>query len=153
MLDLSLSLFGRGWVQAKLNNSEDDILVESSYLSDGVKDLLASVVVLLKGNNSSVCRWRNEPGELRWLFEIHKSTVIITIASFERSFSRLNNNQGKVIFTANEDLLRFSRVLSREMESLNNIPGDKSYKEIWGYEFPYRELEDLRSSIKSYKYL
>lgn len=53
MLELSLRLTARGWVQAKLSNGEGDILIKASYLSDGIKDLLVSVVLLLKGNNSS----------------------------------------------------------------------------------------------------
>lgn len=152
MLKLSLGLTGRGWAEAKLDNGTENISLEASYLSDGIRDLIISYAQILQGKLSSICKWETEPGEYRWMFNAVEHAVNVKIIWFDDTFSRAADDRGKVIFEAKEDILRLARILSREVEILHNKHDNKEYRSIWGYEFPEDAVMYLRKSIKLYKF-
>ena len=151
MLEFSLKLTYHFWAETELRNDKDAILLEASYLSDVIKNLVIAVTSSLNGQMESVCKWQDEPGESRWIFITKENAVSLKIVVFDNEFSRLNDNQGKIIFSASTDLLKLARMMSREMEKLLNLHEEKGYLEIWNYQYPTQEVESLRKAIKEYR--
>jgi len=81
------------------------------------------------------------------LFEADGLLLRIKILRFEETFSCLQNEKGSVIFETEEDLLKFSRKISREMERILIEYGADGYKRLWGHEYPAKEVNQLRKSL------
>lgn len=149
MVNFSCELIGRGWMKAELTNEEDVTNLTASRLSDGIRDFVTAIFLLLEGNVTSQCSWQEEPGQYRWIFQINNSIVKVRVLWFEQAFSRLDNIKGQEVFLGEESLMHFGRMVARSIQKLIDYHGEKEYYEKWGYEFPRKEFERLKKSLKS----
>lgn len=132
MIDISLKLIGKGWLEANLDNGEKSYNITASSLSDGIKDFIIAIALLLEGNIMSQCSWQEEPGQYRWVFETNHSTVNIRILLFEQAFSKQENNKGQEVFLGEDSLLRLGRMVARSIQRLIDFHGEEAYQELWG---------------------
>ena len=136
MYGFDIKLTGRGWVEAIIYGDQKNIIIEASYLSDAIKDMIDCVVLLLLGQQTTSCRWEDEPGEFRWIFQRTGSDVNISVLRFKEEFSDEENEAGNNIFYVDFDLLFFCRKLRSTMEDLYIEYGEEGYYKEWGYEYP-----------------
>jgi len=149
LIEISLKLTGRGWLEAILKGDDAESIISASYLSDAPSDLIKSVILLLEGVKESKCEWQIEPGEYRWLLKKESDFVHIQIVLLNQSFS--GNSKGQVVFIGTGDLLEFALSIMRGFSRIAlEYPAD-DYMNLWGHEFPVEALGRLNKAIKKMK--
>jgi hypothetical protein len=111
--------------------------VPASYLCDALRDFVDAVATLFI-TDTAECVWEEEPGEVRWEFrrDGHNLTVKVYWDSEGQSFM------------GNDDLLRFSRKIDRELEGLLATWGEEGYLNKWHYTFPHEAHTKLKQGIQ-----
>lgn len=152
MIEFYYKLVGRGWAESILISEENKTEMNISYISNALRDFINSVTVLFEGTSTSCCLWQDEPGEYRILYSVKDEILNLKVIRFKDNFSRQEDLDGELIFVGSDKLLRFGRIVSRELEKLLIEYKVEGYKELWvNHDFPIEELNRLRKSIKSYK--
>ena len=147
MINFSCEIVAHGWIKAILNSEGKETIISGSYLSDAPADLIMEIVLLFKGRIESECAWQEEPGQYRWLFNKEKRDVSIQVLWLNKAFSRKGNEAGEVVFTARDELLRFSRKVLRAFYAISLKYTEEEYRKIWGHDFPEQELIRLKECI------
>lgn len=148
MVDFSCEIVDRGGIKAILNSEGKETIITGSYLSDAAADLIMAVTLLFEGRRETECAWQEEPGQYRWLFIKDKKDISIQIIWFDKAFCRKGNEDGEVVFTANDELLRFSRKVLRAFHTISLKYSAEEYHKIWGYDFPAQELSRLKDVLQ-----
>jgi hypothetical protein len=148
LIDLSIKLVGRGWAEATISDGEIETKIISSYLSDGLKELILSFTIIFEGAINTSFSWQNEPGEFQWFLSIESDYISIKIIIHEKNFNLKNINKGKVIFESKEKMNRIGHRILNEFEKLRLEFGEQGYKTCWTYDYPSKELNRLREAIK-----
>lgn len=151
MITFSCQLIERGWIKVTLITEDDEIEYEASYLSDSPNDLIIALALLLEGESETVCLWQDEPGEYRWVFKRQDNYFELKILQLEETFSRLNNENAHVIFNGADNLVKFVHRVLREFNVIKIQHTVYGYRDLWGYEFPSKEIERLRFALKEIK--
>lgn len=145
---LSIGVIGRGWAKATIANDEKEVTICGSYLSDGLNELILSCAILFEGANNSSCVWQDTPGEFQWFFVKGNNSLSIKIVSHETNFGPIDDN-GEVVFVGKGNLIRFGHRILSEFEKIRLEIGEQGYKNYWNYDFPSKELDRLRQSMKN----
>lgn len=143
MIDLELRLLGRGWLEARLTGSGQDVSVLASYLGNAPAELAGAVLLLLAGSPSSRCVWQDEPGSSRWLFEREGDRIHLMMRVFPDAFSHRDDECGKLIFQGEDTLRRFASRLRQELQYFLATLGAEEFEREWGHPFPFAEYQRL----------
>jgi hypothetical protein len=152
MIDLIFNLVGHGWIEAAISDQCQEAHITASYLSDAPSDILIAIMLLFEGRNETMCAWKEEPGEYRWIFKRECDLINIKVIWFEKSFSSKGNEEGQVIFSGKDEINHFARMLLSRINLWNLELTAEDYKKSWGYEFPEKELKRLRTSLKKFNF-
>jgi hypothetical protein len=147
MIDLTLSLVGRGWASALVANEDTQIEIVPSYISDAMTDLITAVMLIAEGAAETSCRWQVEPGEYRWFFSCEEENIRVRILEFPDVFCGLEDNKGTLIFTGVSGRTRFCTHVKQQYDRILFKYRSEKYKELWGYDFPLKELKRLDSAL------
>ena len=150
-LTFTYRLVGRGWSEATLSDGEQSLTVFASYLSDALRGLIEAVIILLQGADRASCRFADEPGEYRWLFERRDDNLAITVKQYEKTFSPQADDAGTLLFSVEGSLRRFAVQLSNQLQALIEQHGADGYEALWGYSFPQTEQQRLARLIRESK--
>ena len=148
-------LVGTGWAKFSINNENNSgVEFVFSYLADPLSDLLESLNKLIK-NKSSFERinFPQEPGELFLFLKNKNDTIALEIYYADDLTSEFDNekilNSFKKIYSDNDNLTNFSRLVYEEIKKLLHKYGEDGYREKWvEYDFPMKQfkiLEELQS--------
>lgn len=148
-LTIIYRLTGRGWSETTLTDGNRSVSVRASYLSDALADLSEVVLALLRGADHARCRFADEPGEHRWLFERRGERLAVTIRRFPTTFSTAPDEAGTVIFAAEGTLRRFAVQVSNQLQALLERHGAEGYQALWNHPFPARVYEHLAAGIRA----
>ncbi|GHO56789.1 hypothetical protein KSB_52640 [Ktedonobacter robiniae] len=148
---LDCTVTGRGWAEASLSDGTNEWTITASYLSDGLSDLLKTVISLVEGAQEGICRWQEEPGEYRWLFSRQEEQIEIRILWFKETFSHRLNDAGRCELVLTCSLREFATKLRREFSHLLNTLGEEGYAKEWGYGFPRTDLLKLQQLLSRKK--
>lgn len=123
-------LVGIDWSRATLVEGEHQITPISSYLSNSLGVLTETVVALLQSANRMTVAWAQAPGEYRWILEKYQDRLRRRILWFDETFSLKLDEQGKLLFETDSELLRFATHCVR-----NDIPAQVTlnmyHSELW----------------------
>jgi hypothetical protein len=86
-LTITDRLIGRGWSETVVTDGDRSVLVTAASLSDALADLSEAVLARLRGADRASCRFADEPGEHRWLFERRRDRLALTIRRFPTTFA------------------------------------------------------------------
>lgn len=148
MIDFLCEIVDRGGIKAILNSEGKETIITGSYLSDAPADLIMAVALLFEGRSETVCSWQEEPGQYRWLFKREESVISIQVLWFDTAFSRKYNEDGMEVFSAGDELLRFSRKVLRAFHAISLKYTEEEYHQTWGYDFPAQELNRLKDALQ-----
>lgn len=151
MINFNFELIEKGWVKATISNEKNIIIIFSSFLSDGLHDLINSVCRIAQGDGESSCSWQEEPGQYRWLFSRKGNQVTLRILWFDDTFSRASDERGVEKFCGSEILITFERNIIRAFDGLKYKYGIDEYKRIYAYDFPKKDLERLKLLFRELK--
>ena len=106
-----------------VHGASEATISHSTVLSrDAIGELGEAVINVLRGVEKATCAWAEEPGEYRWVLERHGEEVRITILWFRDSFSRQEDEKGRVEFATISGLRRFAlqvkNVVQAELEEV-----------------------------------
>lgn len=105
----------------------------------------------MHGFPTATCRFQAEPGEYRLLFEQIGELVKLQVLEFASSFSKASNSQGTLIFEGTESAGAIAREVKRQYDKLLYLHGMEGYENLWGHEFPIRQLTRLKESFITHK--
>jgi hypothetical protein len=141
-------IVGRGWSEASLSDGLTGITVTASYLSDALAEMTDAVLTLLRGASHASCRFAEEPGEYRWIFERQHDNLMVVIRRFDDTFASEPDEAGQLIFSVEGKLKRLAVQLSNQLGELLERHGADGYRDLWGYDFPMLGYEKLASLIR-----
>jgi hypothetical protein len=111
--------------------------VPASYLCDAVRDLVDTVQSLFV-RESAECTWEQEPGAVRWEFRRNGPNLNLSV--------RWHDDRAS--FAGDDDLLRFSSEVDKEMDDLLTTWGPEPYLKEWRYPFPQEAHGKLKQAIR-----
>lgn len=150
MIEINIKISGRGWIEFKITDFAVDIGIAASYISDAPQDFISCINSLIEGAASATCRIQSEPTEYRIVFSHGDSNMSMMILEFDQSFSRMPDQSGRIVFKGTEDLIRFTKRIIQQFNSLKATYGMDRYQETWGYPFPDNQLNRLSRSLEKY---
>lgn len=136
MIQFTYRLMGAGWAAATISNELTEITVPASYLCDAIRDLADAVQSLFTAD-SSECIWEQEPGKVRWQFQRNGRALTVKVKWHDERSS----------FVGEDDLLRFSSKVDRELDDLLATWGPERYLKEWHYPFPQEAHDKLKQAI------
>jgi hypothetical protein len=116
MIHFTYRLSGTGWAVATIANEQTEMTVPASYLCDAVRDF-ADAVQSLFTMNSTECVWEQEPGAVRWEFRRNGPSMTVKVEWHDERAS----------FVGDDDLLRFSSAVDKELDDLLATWGPEQY--------------------------
>jgi len=144
---LTISDLDAGWCSVTVSAGGQSLPMDVSFLSDGLGDLTERAVRVLRGLERARCCWADEPGEYRWVLARRGEQLRIRVLGFAREFSQLDDEQGKLLFETECDLLRFASQWKGQLHQLLNTLGPEGYRLKWRHDFPLEEFEQLSRLI------
>jgi len=150
LINITIKISGRGWIEFKITDSVVDIGIAASYISDAPQNFISCINSLVEGAASASCRIQSEPMEFRIIFSHADSNMSIKILEFDQSFSRMPDQSGRLVFEGTDDLIRFAKRIIQQFNGLKAIYGMDGYQETWGYPFPDKQLNRLSRSLEKY---
>jgi hypothetical protein len=137
MMLFTYQLTGSGWALATIANDQTEMKVPASYLCDALRDIVDAVQSLFVTDNAQ-CVWEEEPGEVRWEFRRDGLNVTVKVY-WSGGGERLDGD---------DDLLRFSGQVDRELDGLLATWGEEGYMKKWRYPFPHEAHAKLRQGMQ-----
>lgn len=150
MISFEYRLVGSGWSEATLaDGSNETILTNVSYLSDALRDLVATLIELMEGAKRAEFTWYDEPGEYQWLLTNHKQLLSIRITRYQNwEQDRKPREHGKTIFKARCALREFAVAVLAQLREIDATLGPEGYKARWvAHSFPSKEYQRLTSLL------
>jgi hypothetical protein len=139
-----VQLSGRGWADAFLENDQQHLKADISYLSDGIGEMADAAVAILKGERSTKFSFQDEPGEHVFVLTRGKDDQlnIQVFENFKTFEGRLKNSVLKIDCA----VLDFVGQVFSSLAAMQRNEGD-AYKERWGYDFPKPAFDFLSKSF------
>jgi hypothetical protein len=137
MMSFTYRLTSSGWALATIANGQAEMKVPASYLCDALRDFVDAVQSLFVTDRAQ-CVWEEEPGEVRWKFRRDGPNVTVKVYWDGDEESLLGD----------DDLLRFSGQVDRELDGLLATWGKEGYLEKWRHPFPHEAHNKLRRGIQ-----
>ena len=147
MLNLNYILKNDGWAVLEIDNGEEFLQLNISYLNDSLQSLAQSAIDLKRKSEKTVI-FIDEPGE-HWLV-LKKNDL--NIINFElrfyqnyASWNLINKENYTVILKGETTLPKYINEVRKNLIQIFNEFGIKKYKEMWGkHEFPIKEYDTLK---------
>lgn len=152
MIKITIKISGRGWIEFEITDSVVDFGIAASYISDAPQDFISCLNSLIDGAASASYRIQSEPTEYRFVFSHSDSNLSMMILEFDQPFSRMPDQSGHIVFEGKEDIIRFTKRIIQQFNSLKATYGMIEYQEIWGYPFPDNQLNRLSRSLEKYRH-
>jgi hypothetical protein len=155
MISFTYDYDENGWATSHISDSVNDLDMYPSLVTGGdIEDLAERVVVLLKLDQQGIstkqkCSWGDEPGEYRWILKNDNGNLSILILWFDAPHSHLNDEQGKVLFSAECSLIKFAIQVKTELRDALETLGEEEYEKRARKAFPQRIYDELRSLIRA----
>lgn len=149
MISFTYRLTGSGWAEATISDGVHELVVDASYLTDALGDLVRIVITLLEGAKEAQCAWLQEPGESHWLFTRRRDEMFLRIIEYKdwEQDRRNPKDRGRVYFKTHCPLRDFATVVRQQLTLLLDTLGRDGYKRAWvNHSFPlddYRQLSAL----------
>ncbi len=141
-----MSLDNYGWADVTIQNEGNNYKIASiSYLSDSFTDLSEAILQLLKGTPEASCAFEHESGRTKIHFIRHGKEILLKVYSFENELREEPWEKGQVVYETITPLIRLKSQYLNEAETILKIHGLDRYKETWGYEFPVKIYEQIKS--------
>jgi hypothetical protein len=137
MMLFTYQLRSSGWALATIANDQTEMKVPASYLCDALRDFVDAVQSLFV-TDSAQCVWEEEPGEVRW--EFRRDGLNVTVKVYWSG--------GGESLDGDDDLLRFSGQVDRELDGLLATWGEEGYMKKWRYPFPHEAHAKLRQGMQ-----
>ncbi len=139
-------LQGRGWARAEISDSHgQSAVLDPSYLTDALGDLLGAVSRLLDGARRAECAWASEPGGLTWAFDCEADTVHVQIISFDDDD---DSDEGGLVFETRVALHDLARAVAAGAQDVLNRYGVQNYLTRWvEHPFPAGTLKRVQQQL------
>ncbi len=153
MINFSCKLTDHGWIDATLNDENDNMMIiTASYLSDAPYDLIMALALICEGVNETMCLWNDEPGAYQWIFKRQSNLLKLEIIQSEQTFKYPSIDKSHIEFSGYENLGKFVHRVLREFSMLKSEYSTDGYQNLWGHEFPLQALTRLSIGAKSLKF-
>lgn len=147
-LALTIRLHHRGWLTATLTEDAVTEKVTASYLRHATADLLLAATALADGALHAECRWLEEPGEFRWVFDRLGPDMRLCVLWFRETLSELPDDAGQLVFsTVQQPDVLLAAIADAATDVLESM-GLDGYLTAWGEAFPAEELAYLTSALR-----
>ncbi len=114
--------------------------------------LTRAVNALLGTAEQAACTWWEEPGEYRWLFRRQADRLHITILEFDQTGSRLPDERGRVLFSAECRMVKFAIQVKTQLRELLETHGVEGYQALWVRSpFPMDEYVKLQGLLRGWQ--
>lgn len=146
-LALTIRLHHLGWLAATLTNDAVTVKLTASYLRHATADLVKSATALAEGAVHVECRWLEEPGEFRWVFDRLGPDVRLRVLWFRETLSDLPDDAGELVFSTVQQLDVLLTAIADAATDVLESMGLDGYLNAWGEPFPAEELAYLTSVL------
>lgn len=141
MISFTYRLTGSGWALATIANEQSEMKIPASYLCDALRDFVDAVQSLFVAD-SAQCMWEQEPGLVIW--ELRRDGPNVAVKVFWDEW----DHEGES-FAGDDDLLRFSGQVDRELDGLLVTWGADGYLRKWHlHPFPHEAHTKLKQGIQ-----
>jgi hypothetical protein len=141
MISFKYQLTGVGWALATIANEQSEMTVKASYLCDALRDFVDAVQSLFVADTAQ-CVWEQEPGLVVW--EFRRDGPNATVKVHWDEWDHLGES-----FVGDDDLLRFSEQVDRELDLLLATWGEDGYLKKWHlHPFPGEAHAKLKHAIR-----
>lgn len=146
MLNLNYILENDGWAILEIDNGEEVLQLNISYLHDSLQNLAASAIDLKTKFEKSVI-FMDEPGE-HWLVlkKDDSGTINYELRFYQNyaSWNLINSENYTIKLKGATTLSKYINEVRKNLIQIFEEFGAKNYKEKWGkHEFPIKEYEIL----------
>lgn len=142
-LALRIRLRHLGWLTATLTEDEVTEKLTASYLRHATADLLKAATALADGALHTECRWLEEPGEFRWVFDRLGPSVRLRVLWFQETLSDLPEDAGQLVFSIVQQPDMLLAAIADAATDVLETMGPDGYLKAWGEAFPAEELAHL----------
>jgi hypothetical protein len=136
-----------GWADCRVTLGEHDVAVTASYLTDGIGDLVASTVSLLRGAPESSCVFAEEPGEYRWhLTRVGEDRLRVQVLA-TRGVAADPSLGDVSVLDAECRMRTFAGQIAAEFRRLERTLEREGYEHAWGHSFPEERVASLERAL------
>ncbi|MGB4775019.1 MAG: hypothetical protein WBP45_07605 [Daejeonella sp.] len=138
-----------GWATLKFDFNSETHFIVTSYVFDGLDNILTAVSLLKQGLHESEASLIYEPGEhIIHLAKEDADKIVIRLYTFEnwagRPLKDLIDESHIPFFTIETTLRRLILQIINLFEHFKESYGLNGYKDRWRHEFPQAKLDNLR---------
>lgn len=139
-------LQGRGWARAEISDSHgQSAVLNPSYLTDALGDLLGAVSRLLDGARRAECAWASEPGGPTWAFVLEADAVHLQIINFGDDD---DPDEGALVFETRVAPQDLARAIAAGAQDVLNRYGVENYLTRWvEHPFPASTLKRVQQQL------
>lgn len=147
MLSINYILEDAGWATVVINNGEQILELNVSYLHDSLKNLAESAIELKKGNEKSVV-FMDEPGEHWLILKIKENEVInYELRWYEdwTNWNLISEEKYIIKLQGNTTISKYINEVRINLQDIYEKHGYIEYKKRWIQDdFPLDEFEKLK---------
>ncbi|KQX07758.1 MULTISPECIES: hypothetical protein [unclassified Leifsonia] len=148
-MKLTIRLVHLGWIEATIQHHEDSLGITASYIGDAPRELLEAVEQLQTGAATARCRWLEEPGEYRWIFERTGALVDVRILWFDDGWHD-SDDAGVMRFESTVSLSELAFSVTDGMSRMvSESGGPEGYFRKWTMAFPENVLGSVQSRLRA----
>jgi len=142
-------LTGTGWAEVFFSNEKENIRFDISYLSNPISDLINGLLRMFnRQSETEKIDFYEEPGK-HFLTITNYDTDSLTIQIYwSDSWEESINSTRKLLYSDNDTLSNFSKIVCSGIDSLLERHTLKEYKERWvEHEFPNESFNELKQKL------
>ncbi|MGI5238717.1 hypothetical protein [Dactylosporangium sp. CA-139066] len=154
MFEFDSEVWGHGWAQAALRHGDQDAILDASYITRALVDLLRALVSLVDGYREGYVEWCEEPGEYRWRLRREpdqEDVVSVAVLWFPR-WEGIPDDGERRFDTRLKLADLVTAIVAAARRVLDDI-GVAGYRQRWGEPFPSLELQILEPGWLRYSCL
>jgi hypothetical protein len=146
VINILITIELHGWIDIKLWESQKEITIEGSFLSDVIHDIANRISTLTEGANEVIIRIQAEPGEYRILIINCGDNCLVEVYKFDDNFSTDDFAQGEIVFRSSIEMALLHKKFYTQITKLKKL-GEEEYHIIWGCQFPNEAYQRLKKAV------
>ena len=139
-----------GWVRLIFSWSNEEFVIFSSYIFDGLANLISAAITINKGFDQSEASFFCEPEEFIFSFsKLDAETIELTCFCRDKfkgdSILFSKPSDLKVVFRTSTTIKRLTNQVLSLFDYFEKTYGHQGYEERWRRTFPAESLDKLRN--------
>jgi hypothetical protein len=148
MLKIDYTVRGVGWARCEVRHDEQVRVLQVSYLTHGLEQLVMMANACLMGARDMSIDLLDEPGTYRWSFAPISGGIRVSITAYEEMSMFGDPGETTWQMTFDTHRLAFAQAIGDAATAVLQTHGEAEYKRLWSLAaFPSLALQLLQHNI------